>query len=484
MAQAPRELTPYASLRHFFGAELRQWRQRAGLSHDRLGKEVNYSGDTIGKVEKGERAPSAQLVEACDRVLQAGGALSRLFGLVEHATTNPRLAGRAVAPGVGAAPVAGGSWDGSRADSWALGLLAQPPDGSDLGGRPAARSSAGGDDEVDRQEFLIAMFGAGAGAVAGTRVAAEPSRLGSREVAAWRQTVARLYKLDDEYGGGCVLPLTVRSLRRVRRLLQRASYASATGQALQAVAGELSEHCGWLAFDAGRQADARYWWLEASHSARLAEDDRVLVVVLASMSLQARDLGQAGEAVELARAAQRAATSWGTPRLRSLLAAREAQGHARDGNEQAAWQALGQAGALLEQGRRDEDPSWLNFWDGAVLAGCELRVACDLGKLPLADRAAGHAVAAVRPAYPRNRAHFLAQHAEVLVKQQRVEEAASTATQAAVLAKELTSGRVDAYLHQVRAELARYPREPGVAEFLHYTADQQAGKPAGWAPQV
>ena len=107
MAQAPRELTPYASARDFFGAELRQWRQRAGLSHDRLGKEVNYSGDTIGKVEKGERAPSAQLVQACDRVLGAGGALCRLFGLVEHAGKSPGMTGWPGVPGSSAVPAMG-----------------------------------------------------------------------------------------------------------------------------------------------------------------------------------------------------------------------------------------------------------------------------------------------------------------------------------------------------------------------------------------
>jgi transcriptional regulator with XRE-family HTH domain len=78
VAQTPRELTPHASLRHFFGAELRHWRQLADLSHDRLGAQINYSGAAIGKVEKAERAPTAALAEACDQVLGTGGALARL----------------------------------------------------------------------------------------------------------------------------------------------------------------------------------------------------------------------------------------------------------------------------------------------------------------------------------------------------------------------------------------------------------------------
>jgi transcriptional regulator with XRE-family HTH domain len=77
VAQTPQELTPYASLRHFFGAELRHWRRLAELSHDRLGAQINYSGAAIGKVEKAERAPTAALAEACDQVLGTGGALAR-----------------------------------------------------------------------------------------------------------------------------------------------------------------------------------------------------------------------------------------------------------------------------------------------------------------------------------------------------------------------------------------------------------------------
>ncbi|MGH3914322.1 MAG: helix-turn-helix domain-containing protein, partial [Pseudonocardiaceae bacterium] len=83
VGQIPRELTPYVSVRHFFGAELRRCRLGAGLSHDRLGALINYSGDLIGKVEKAERAPTAALAEACDELLSTGGWLGRLVSLIE-----------------------------------------------------------------------------------------------------------------------------------------------------------------------------------------------------------------------------------------------------------------------------------------------------------------------------------------------------------------------------------------------------------------
>ncbi|MGH3900283.1 MAG: helix-turn-helix domain-containing protein [Pseudonocardiaceae bacterium] len=50
----------------------------ADLSHDRLGAQINYSGDTISKVEKAKRTPTAALAKACDQALGTVGVLARL----------------------------------------------------------------------------------------------------------------------------------------------------------------------------------------------------------------------------------------------------------------------------------------------------------------------------------------------------------------------------------------------------------------------
>jgi len=84
MAQVPRDLTPEASARHFFGAELRYWRQLRGWSQVALGAAVHASGDLVGKVEKAERSASADFAARCDRALDTGGVLARLWPLVER----------------------------------------------------------------------------------------------------------------------------------------------------------------------------------------------------------------------------------------------------------------------------------------------------------------------------------------------------------------------------------------------------------------
>lgn len=77
-----RDLTPYASALHFFGAELRHHRQLAGLSLRRLGPQVFVSPSQLGLVEAARRFPSMDLAGRCDSVLDTGGVLARLHPLV------------------------------------------------------------------------------------------------------------------------------------------------------------------------------------------------------------------------------------------------------------------------------------------------------------------------------------------------------------------------------------------------------------------
>jgi transcriptional regulator with XRE-family HTH domain len=82
---AIRELDPTAGPLDFFGAEVRRWRNAAGLSQEQLGQRIGYSGALVGKVETGDRAPSLDFAEGCDRALPtAGGLFGRLYELARH----------------------------------------------------------------------------------------------------------------------------------------------------------------------------------------------------------------------------------------------------------------------------------------------------------------------------------------------------------------------------------------------------------------
>lgn len=85
MVPLTRELDPTAGPLDFFGAEVRRWRTAAGLSQEQLGQKVGYSGAQVGKVETGERAPSQDFAEGCDRALpEACGLFLRLYQLARR----------------------------------------------------------------------------------------------------------------------------------------------------------------------------------------------------------------------------------------------------------------------------------------------------------------------------------------------------------------------------------------------------------------
>ncbi|MBK6872766.1 MAG: helix-turn-helix transcriptional regulator [Kineosporiaceae bacterium] len=80
MPQPPRALNPAASPLAAFGAALRERRVAARLSQRQLGGVIHVSGALIGKLEKAERRPDADLVRGLDLALEAGGTtLGRLL---------------------------------------------------------------------------------------------------------------------------------------------------------------------------------------------------------------------------------------------------------------------------------------------------------------------------------------------------------------------------------------------------------------------
>ncbi|WP_329456343.1 helix-turn-helix domain-containing protein [Streptomyces sp. NBC_01497] len=65
-----------------FGAEVRLERERLGMSRAELGKEACCGYSLIAKIESGERVPSLDFAETCDRVFpHAGGRFVRLWPL-------------------------------------------------------------------------------------------------------------------------------------------------------------------------------------------------------------------------------------------------------------------------------------------------------------------------------------------------------------------------------------------------------------------
>jgi transcriptional regulator with XRE-family HTH domain len=90
MTQA-RSLDPSASLAACLGAVLRRLRSRRGLTQAGLAELAGYHGSYVGAVERAAVRPSRELVERCDRALDAGGGLVALWRLADQEWAAPAL---------------------------------------------------------------------------------------------------------------------------------------------------------------------------------------------------------------------------------------------------------------------------------------------------------------------------------------------------------------------------------------------------------
>ncbi|WP_405447060.1 helix-turn-helix domain-containing protein [Streptomyces achromogenes] len=71
-----------ASPLHYYGFELRRYREAAGLTQRQLGEIINYTGSLIGQIETARKVPTLEFSQRVDAALGTGGALTRLVELV------------------------------------------------------------------------------------------------------------------------------------------------------------------------------------------------------------------------------------------------------------------------------------------------------------------------------------------------------------------------------------------------------------------
>ncbi|MEU0840474.1 helix-turn-helix transcriptional regulator [Streptomyces sp. NPDC005962] len=74
-----RKLDPTTSPMHHLGAELRRYREAAGLTQDQLGGKVYCTGSLIGQYETARKIPTQRFTMQLDDTLGTGGALLRLL---------------------------------------------------------------------------------------------------------------------------------------------------------------------------------------------------------------------------------------------------------------------------------------------------------------------------------------------------------------------------------------------------------------------
>ncbi|MEV5933245.1 hypothetical protein AB0L56_10980 [Streptomyces sp. NPDC052079] len=210
-------------------------------------------------------------------------------------------------------------------------------------------------DPVNRRQLFAtgaAALGSAAGAglpwLSPTASAApgdDELRVSHDDVENLRSAAHDLDALDQQFGSDRLWRGARNQLLWLHHLIDHGTYSEPVGQELHAIAGQLTTSLGWFCYDADRQTEARVFFSEALNTAMLDGDDALATRTLSNMARQSVDLGKAREAIRFSRIAQAHATEWSAPpRVAALLAIREAQGHARLGDEISAGNAIKRPG--------------------------------------------------------------------------------------------------------------------------------------------
>ena len=272
-------------------------------------------------------------------------------------------------------------------------------------------------------------------------------------------------EMDNRLGGGKLRSTLVSYLDdHVSRLLTTGSYQEETGRRLAAACGELSQLAGWVAYDSDEHGLAQRYLTQALAYARHADDSALAAEILAAQAHQALYLARPAEAIDLARAAQAAATCHGSATLLTECLVMEAHGHAARNDAHACGIALAQAERTFDRATREDDPTWLAYFDEAYLAARMAQCFRDLGE---ADHAARYARRSLDMdgRYIRGRAFNLSLLATAHAAQGQPEQACAAGRQALDLTVRLTSARSVRYVRDLVHRLRPHGDVPAVQDF-------------------
>lgn len=290
-------------------------------------------------------------------------------------------------------------------------------------------------------------------------------RVGHADIDAIRELTHSFREMDNRLGGGKLRNAIVSYLDdHVSRLLTTGSYREETGRQLAAACGELSQLAGWVAYDSDEHGLAQRYLTQALAYARHAGDAALAAEILAAQAHQALYLARPDEAIDLARAAQAAAVRHGSATLLTECLVMEAHGHAARNDAYACGVALAQAERTFDRAAREDDPTWLAYFDEAYLAARMAQCFRDLGE-------AGHSARYARRSldmdgrYVRGRAFNLSLLATAHAAQGEPEQACVVGRQALDLTVRLTSARSVRYVGDLVRGLRPRADVPAVRDF-------------------
>ncbi|MCP2337557.1 helix-turn-helix domain-containing protein [Actinomadura rupiterrae] len=242
---------------------------------------------------------------------------------------------------------------------------------------------------------------------------------------------ADLYAMDDRFGGASLVEIARARLASLREQMKRVTLPPERERMAVSVAGELEVCAGWFSHEAGKYREAAEHYSRALYASHEAGNEAVRLHALNLMAMLAMaepDPGKQGPGPTPDKALQIAGTALDTapdadPRLRSLLAMRQALAAARIDDPKDFERFLGQAWDELDVNRAREDEPWFAFFSVRELRGLEAIGRSYLGQH---DRTVEILTGAIPGMLPRNAAYYSLDLARSLVLADEVDAGVDT----------------------------------------------------------
>lgn len=237
------------------------------------------------------------------------------------------------------------------------------------------------------------------------------------------------------------------------------------------IGAELADVAASMTWDAAQHSTAQRYFILSAQLAHAAGDDALAAVALASLARQCYDLGHPDDGLEIIQLAQYGTRRTATPRLRAVLATREAWAYALRGDARAFRRAVALAEDHHAEGVRDIDtvtPSARSL-DAAELAGVIGARYRDLARFDAsharhAQEYIGKALELRDPGRVRNQVFDLIGLARAHLITREPDRAAELVLRALPLAGTWTGGRVGTKLLDFHREAALFKTVPAVRD--------------------
>jgi tetratricopeptide (TPR) repeat protein len=287
--------------------------------------------------------------------------------------------------------------------------------------------------------------------------------VGAAEISLIQTMTHNLSLVDNQHGGGHVRRTALAFLEsEVSPLLAAGAFTHTTGRDLFRSTAELARLVGWMTHDVGWHGLAQRYLIQALGLAEAANDYALMSEMLAAMSQHATYMGEAYEAVDLARGARSLAARAGVSALGAEASVMEAHGHARTGNSKACAAALTAAEVALDQADRSADPDWIGYFDEAYLSAKFGHCFRELGDHANAVKFAERSLQ-MDPRYVRGRVFNLTLLAHSHSQAGNLEHACAVGRQAGNAAAGLRSHRAVKHLRDFRRTLTPFEGSADVA---------------------